>query len=220
MAKTVEAPDSLGEMDWWREEKLARSRGYSRIAGIDEAGRGPLAGPVVAACVVLNHDFSLHPQLNDSKLLSPLTREHLYRWIEEQAIAIGVGRAEPEEIDQLNILRATHLAMRRAWLQITPAPDFVLIDGLPVSSFPCPQCSIIKGDRCSASIAAASIIAKVTRDHLMEEYDRLYPNYDFNRNKGYPTAEHLRRLRQHGPSAIHRRSFNPIAQLSIAFDKT
>ncbi len=220
MAKTSAAPNSPTEVDWWREETIARSMGYSRVAGIDEAGRGPLAGPVVAACVALDREFPLHPQLNDSKLLSSLTRERLYQWIEEHAIVIGVGRAEPEEIDRLNILRSTHLAMKRAWQQITPPPDFVLIDGLPVSSFPCPQRSIVKGDRCSASIAAASIIAKVTRDHLMEEYDRLYPEYDFSRNKGYPTADHLRRLALHGPSAIHRRSFGPVAQLSIAFDRT
>ncbi len=173
-------------------EQLWFARGFYRIAGIDEAGRGPLAGPVVAAAVILPPEFPADG-LNDSKKLSPQVREIAYQSLTQSpATHWAVGLADATEIDQLNILRATHLAMRRA-VEALPgvAPDFVLIDGLPVPDFPIPQEALVKGDGRSLSIAAASIIAKVTRDRWMTEAARRFPEYGFERHKGYPTAEHL-----------------------------
>ena len=186
--------------------------GYSIIAGIDEAGRGPLAGSVFASAVVLPAGFI--PQgINDSKKLTPRVRERLHQQLtSEPDVLWAVAKKTATEIDQLNILRATHAAMRAAWELIEPRPDHVLIDGLPVPQFPCPQTALVGGDAISLSIAAASIIAKVERDLEMEEMDRLYPEYGFAKHKGYPTAEHFAKLRLHGPCPIHRRSFAPVAQ--------
>ena len=200
--------------DWWQEEREAWEAGRRCVAGIDEAGRGPLAGPVVAACVVL--PFGKRPDgLNDSKLLTPRQRETLFEAILDLARGCGLGVVSAPEIDRLNILRATHLAMRQA-LDALPAgmqPDLVLIDGLPVRPFPLDQVALVKGDSRSASIAAASILAKVTRDRLMCEYDALYPMYGFASHKGYGTASHLRALAEHGPCPqLHRRSFRPVAE--------
>ena len=199
--------------DWWQEEREAWEAGYRCVAGIDEAGRGPLAGPVVAACVVL--PFGKRPEgLNDSKLLTPRQREALFETILELARGCGLGVVSAPEIDRLNILRATHLAMRQALDALPPGmqPDLVLIDGLPVRPFPVDQVALVKGDSRSASIAAASILAKVTRDRLMCEYDALYPMYGFAGHKGYGSAAHLRALAAHGPCPLHRRSFRPVAE--------
>ena len=189
--------------------------GYSIIAGIDEAGRGPLAGSVFASAVVLPAGFI--PQgINDSKKLTPRVRERLHQQLtSEPDVLWAVAKKTATEIDQLNILRATHAAMRAAWELIEPRPDHVLIDGLPVPQFPCPQTALVGGDAISLSIAAASIIAKVERDREMEEMDRLYPEYGFAKHKGYPTAEHFAKLRLHGPCPIHRRSFAPVAQAEL-----
>lgn len=193
-------------------ELEARRCGYRRIAGLDEAGRGPLAGPVVAAAVILPNRCRL-VGADDSKQLSPSERERLYAVIQERALGIGVGSASHEEIDRLNILEATRLAMQRAVTSVMPLPDCLLIDALSLPGTAWSVRSIIKGDALSMSIAAASIIAKVTRDRLMADYHRLYPEYNFLSHKGYSTEEHLERLLEHGPCPIHRRTFAPVAQV-------
>jgi ribonuclease HII len=202
----------MSEIDWWSEERAARKRGFAVVGGIDEAGRGPLAGPVVGACVVLPFETSL-PHVRDSKMLTALQREKAYTLIEECARGIGIGISEVADIDAINILRASHQAMRMAVAGLDAPPDVALIDGLAVQPFPIPQIAIVQGDGRSASIAAASIIAKVTRDRLMAHYDAQFPGYGFAAHKGYATPEHIERLRELGPSPIHRRSFAPIAEL-------
>lgn len=199
-------------------ESALHARGLHRIAGVDEAGRGPLAGPVAAAAVILPPGFSL-PGLDDSKKLSASKREALFEKItSEPSIRWAVALAESHEIDHLNILRATHLAMRRAVEAIPETPDHCLIDGLPVKDFPFPHDAIIKGDSKSLSIAAASIIAKVTRDRIMKELDREFPQFGFAKHQGYGTKVHLEALRIHGPCRHHRRSFQPVAQLTLPLD--
>lgn len=178
------------------------------LAGVDEAGRGPLAGSVVAACVIFGK--SIPDGLTDSKLLTPQKREHLYTQIIDQAHSFGIGEASPQEIDEINILQATFLAMRRAVGQLTVLPNLILIDGnhtVPKLHFP--QKCIVKGDQKSACIAAASILAKVTRDRQMEELSEKYPEYLFHIHKGYGTKKHLEALEKFGFSPIHRRSFKP-----------
>jgi len=192
-----------------------RDSGVFPVAGIDEAGRGPLAGPVVCAAAILPLEFE-SIGLDDSKKLTPRRRESLYVEITQNpANRWAVVHISSEEIDRLNILRATHAGMRRAWEKLDPRPPHVLIDGLPVPDFPCPQTALVGGDGISLSIAAASVIAKVERDRAMMEYDRLYPEYDFAKHKGYPTAAHFAKLREHGPCPIHRRSFAPVAQAEL-----
>ena len=185
------------------------------IAGIDEAGRGPLAGPVVAACCILPKDAVIL-YLNDSKKVTALRREAMLPEIKEKAIAYGIGIVEEKRIDEINILQADYEAMRIALQQtsdmlrakgLADAPGLLLNDAVTIPGVDIPQESIIKGDAKSVSIAAASILAKVTRDHLMEEYDALYPEYGFARNKGYGTKEHIEALKRLGPCPIHRRSF-------------
>jgi ribonuclease HII len=190
-------------------EVEARRCGYRYIAGLDEAGRGPLAGPVVAAAVILPRCCRL-PGLNDSKQLSEAERNRLYATITTKACIIGVGSASEQEIDGINILEATRLAMRRAILSMSLFPDFLLLDALTIPFVSIPQRAIITGDCLSQSIAAASVIAKVTRDRMMAEYHREYPEYNFLSHKGYCTPEHLRLLKRHGPCAIHRRTFWPV----------
>ena len=188
-------------------ELTLRGAGLSRIAGIDEAGRGPLAGPVVAAAVILNPLRPL-PNLNDSKLLSPRERETLFWLISQKALAIGIGTVDPATIDEINIRQATLLAMKKAVLNLSIAPDSLLIDGRDrINALSIPQLPIVKGDQKSCSIAAASIIAKVTRDRIMKHYDETYPAYQFAKHFGYGTKEHKAILRAVGPSPIHRRSF-------------
>ena len=176
------------------------------ICGIDEVGRGPLAGPVVAAAVVLPKDCDIL-YLNDSKQLSAKKREALYDEIMEKAVSVGVGMADQDVIDDINILNADYEAMKQAISKLSVKPDILLNDAVNIPGVDIPQKGIIKGDTLSASIAAASIIAKVTRDRLMVEYDSIYPGYGFARNMGYGTAEHIAALKEIGPCAIHRRSF-------------
>jgi ribonuclease HII len=193
-------------------ELEARRRGYRSIAGLDEAGRGPLAGPVVAAAVILPTRCRL-AGVDDSKQVSESARARLYEVIVRRARAVGVGIATEQEIDRLNILQATRLAMRRALASLTLPADCLLIDAVTLPNLAIPSRSIIKGDTLSVSIAAASIVAKVTRDRMMELYHQTYPEYNFLSHKGYGTEEHLQRLAQHGPCAIHRRTFAPVAQI-------
>jgi ribonuclease HII len=195
------------------------ARGLRRIAGIDEAGRGPLAGPVAAAAVILPKNFTC-AGLDDSKKISPRKRELLYEQLTtDPEILWAVATANREEIDRLNILRATHLAMRRAAELLSITPDHCLIDGLPVRDFPFPHDAIVKGDGLSLSIAAASIIAKVTRDRIMRELDQEFPQFGFAKHQGYGTKVHLEALRIHGPCCHHRRSFQPVAQLTLPLDR-
>jgi len=193
-------------------ELEARRRGYRWIAGLDEAGRGPLAGPVVAAAVILPTRCRL-VGVDDSKLVSEPERARLYEVIVQRARGVAVGVATEQEIDHLNILEATRLAMCRALASLTLQADYLLIDAVTLPDLAVPSRSIIKGDTLSISIAAASIVAKVTRDRMMVAYHRAYPEYNFLSHKGYGTEEHLLRLTQHGPCAIHRRTFAPVAQL-------
>jgi ribonuclease HII len=192
-------------------EQQARRSGYRTIAGIDEAGRGPLAGPVVAAAVVLPEGLHL-AGVDDSKKLSPDTRERLFDLIMAQAVSVGVGMAGPEVIDRINILQATRQAMREAVLQLSPAADYLLIDGISTIDLPIPQKTVKKGDSLSLSIAAASIIAKVTRDRLMCELDLRHPGYGFSAHKGYGCASHQEAIRQLGPSAVHRLTFGGVRE--------
>jgi len=176
------------------------------IAGIDEAGRGPLAGPVIAAAVILPQGYE-HPEITDSKKLSSRQRERLFGVIERDAVSIGIGITEAPEIDAVNILQATLTAMKEAVLELSPSPDYLLIDGLNRIDLPIPQETIIRGDSRSISVASASIVAKVSRDRLMEMYHRQFPQYNFLRNKGYGTREHRDAILKFGRCKIHRRSF-------------
>ena len=179
------------------------------VAGVDEAGRGCLAGPVVAAAVILDESRPIHG-LRDSKALSEKKRNELFQEIQEKALACSVGMTGAGEIDRINILRAALLAMEQAVLALRKKPDYVLIDGNAKTSLPIEQRTIVKGDSKCASIAAASIVAKVTRDRIMTEVEREYPGYGFSRHKGYPTKEHLSALRNLGPCPIHRKSFKGV----------
>ncbi len=181
-------------------------REYSYICGVDEVGRGPLAGPVVAGAVVLPKDCRIL-YINDSKQLSENKREELYEIIKEQAVAWAVGYASPERIDEINILQATYEAMREAVGALSPRPDILLNDAVTIPLLDIQQIPIIKGDAKSISIGAASIMAKVTRDRLMMEYDKVYPEYGFAGNKGYGSSGHMEALRKYGPTPIHRKSF-------------
>jgi len=195
-------------------EEEVRSQGYRVIAGMDEAGRGPLAGPVVAAAVVLSSAVTLSG-IDDSKRLSVEQRQKIYPLILKQAEAVGVGIIGVKELDRLNILQASLKAMELAVENLPLAPDFLLIDGIHTINLPLAQQAIPKGDQRCQSIAAASIVAKVTRDRLMLAYHKEYPQYNFARHKGYGTKEHLQAIRQHGCCPIHRQSFKPIYQLSL-----
>jgi len=190
----------------YRYEARAWRSGVGRVAGIDEAGRGPLAGPVVAAAVILAPDRRV-ANLADSKLLTSERREELFLVIHERALAVGVGVVDHETIDRVNILEATRRAMTGALAALSVVPELVITDFVALPALPCPQRNLVAGDRRCASVAAASIVAKVTRDRLMLEADRRFPEYGFARHKGYGTAEHLAALDRHGPCPIHRRSF-------------
>ncbi|MBR6390126.1 MAG: ribonuclease HII [Lachnospiraceae bacterium] len=179
---------------------------YEFICGIDEVGRGPLAGPVVAGAVILPKGARI-PYVNDSKKLSEKKREALYDVIMEQAVSVGIGMSDHEKIDEINILQATYAAMREAISKLDPQPDLLLNDAVTIPEINIRQVPIVKGDAKSMSIAAASIIAKVTRDRMMVEYDSVYPGYGFASNKGYGTAVHIEALKSLGPTPIHRRSF-------------
>ena len=200
------------ELDWFAEEGVAWAHGTRCICGIDEAGRGCLAGPVVAACVVLPYGCKL-PGVTDSKLLSPAERDRQFELIQQVARGIGIGTISAQRVDEINILRASHEAMRVALANLLEGlqPDLALIDGLPVKPFPINQIALVKGDGRCLSIAAASIIAKVTRDRLMIDADLIYPGYGFASNKGYGAPIHLNALASHGPTSIHRLTFKPVA---------
>lgn len=202
--------------DTFRFERCLYGQGYSTVAGLDEAGRGPLAGPVVAACVVVSRDCD-YTLFKDSKKLTSRRRTILFDLLHTNGALIGIGLAGPREIEQINILQASLLAMKRAMIDCTgknngASPDYLLVDG----KFPVPsevkQQTLIKGESKSASIAAASIIAKVTRDRLMAEYHRQYPQYGFLRHQGYPTKEHRSAISRYGPSPLHRRTFRGVTE--------
>lgn len=208
-------------------ERECWAQGWRRVAGVDEVGRGPLAGPVVAAAVVLHretHETDAACALEgvrDSKQLKPADRERLFRLLHDlPGVDIGIGSADVEEIDRINILRATHMAMARAVQALPAAPDHILVDGLAVKGLPCPSTPIVGGDGLSLSIAAASIVAKVYRDALMRDLDRVYPGYGFARHKGYSTGEHMEALFELGPTPAHRRSFRPVREATAIRDRT
>lgn len=200
--------------DWSSERELWK-QGYVQVAGVDEVGRGPLAGPVMAAAVVFSPTFKVRnlPGLNDSKKLSAVARERLAPRIQHYAAGVGMGRAEHHEIDALGIVEATRTAMTRAIRQLANQVDHLLVDALSLSCDDLPCRAIIHGDALCSSIAAASIVAKVARDSLMEEMDALYPGYGFAQHKGYPTEAHMAALEQLGPTPIHRRSFAPVRRV-------
>ena len=193
-------------VDLWRYENEARNDGFTCICGIDEAGRGPLAGPVCAAAVILPPDADI-PGLNDSKKLTEKKHEALFPIIREQALAYAIAFGSVEEIEAYNILRATLMTMQKAVKGLAITPDIALVDGNQPPKLDIPVRTIIKGDALSASIAAASILAKVSRDHLLLQYDEAYPVYGFAKHKGYGTAEHIAAIREYGPSPVHRMSF-------------
>lgn len=193
-------------MDLWKFESQCRAEGYETVCGVDEAGRGPLAGPVYAAAVILPYGIEI-PGLDDSKKLTEKKREKLFDIITSCAVTYGIASASPEEIDGINILNATYLAMNRAVSKLDPVPDIALIDGNRSEGIKYSNRCIIGGDGLSASIAAASILAKVSRDRLMYELAERYPEYGFEKHKGYGTKLHYDMLRKYGPSEIHRKSF-------------
>ncbi len=192
-------------------EKDALDKGYSLVAGIDEAGRGPLAGPVVAAAVVFD-TLPLEIGIKDSKALTPRRREYLFEEIKKRAVCVGIGIVEPQEIDKINILKASLKAMEKSVRSLSINPQFLLIDGRFPIELDIPQKTVIKGDSISVTIAAASIIAKVTRDRIMESYHKRYPVYGFNRHKGYGTEAHLMAIERYGPLPIHRKSFKGVKE--------
>ena len=212
MKSETEKPDRFAyERTLWEAGKL-------HVAGVDEVGRGPLAGPVIACAVILPHDFD-DTGITDSKKMTEAARERAYTRLCNEAVAYALGILDAPEIDRLNILRATHQAMRLALAALSVAPDAVLVDGLPVPNLHVNSTAIVKGDSLSASIAAASIIAKVTRDRYMAgEAHTAYPVYGFAGHKGYPAPTHLAALVEHGPCPLHRRSFGPVAQVALCFD--
>ena len=196
----------MSEMTMWEIEEEVYAEGYTVICGVDEAGRGPLAGPVCAAAVILPRGHQI-PGLNDSKKLTDKKRRELFPLIKEQAIAYGIGMASHEEIDEINILQATYLAMERAIAQLEGRADLALIDGNRAKDFGMAVRTVVKGDSLSANIAAASVLAKVTRDNLMVEMAQEFPGYGFEVHKGYGTKAHYEALREKGPCAIHRMTF-------------
>jgi ribonuclease HII len=203
-------------MDIYQHDESFGEKGFLRIAGIDEAGRGALAGPVVAAAVVLKKGIRID-RLRDSKKVPEKEREILFHKIQSSSIDIGIGVVGPEEIDRLNILRATRLSMKLAVEDLTPPPDILIIDAVFLPSIPIRQISLIKAESISASVAAASIIAKFVRDKIMFDYHRQYPNYNFRKHKGYSTKEHLALLQLYGPCPIHRKSFHGVMSLELPF---
>ena len=199
----------------YQEESVLRSEGYSLIAGIDEVGRGTLAGPVLAGAVILpsNPRYEWTKFIRDSKQLSPKQRKYAMIYILKFALGVGTGLSTSKEIDDVGIAKATRLAMTRAIYQMQITPDFLLLDAFPLPEVDIPQKPIVKGDSKCLSIAAASVIAKVTRDKMMDDYDSAYPGYGFANHKGYGTSEHRDRINILGPCAIHRYSFSPIKQI-------
>ena len=205
------------KLDLHRYERTLHADGFRHIAGADEAGRGALAGPLVAAAVILPEGFD-HDELNDSKLLTALQRERCFAAIVEHAVAISVCRAMPSRIDHRGLHRSNKYLLRRALASLAVTPDYVLTDGWPVGYIPLPHLAIKKGDAVTASVAAASIVAKVTRDRAMDRYHRRFPIYGFDTNRGYGTRAHWDALELHGPSPIHRRSFKGVREISTRME--
>jgi ribonuclease HII len=187
-------------------ERKCYEHGYKMVAGVDEVGRGPLAGPVVAAAVILGEDV-LIPGVNDSKKLSEQKREYLYEEIKSKALSCSIGIVSEKIIDEINILNATYMAMKQALEGLSVKPEYILLDAVTLKDVDIPQKGMIKGDSLSLSIAAASIIAKVERDRIISGYDEVYPNFNFSRHKGYGTSEHIECIKKYGLLPIHRRSF-------------
>lgn len=213
MSRQLETIEGLAAIDLGNIERSLEARGYRAVCGVDEVGRGPLAGPVVAAAVIVPCGVSIDGN-NDSKKLSAQRREEIFEAIAEAGLICSVGVMSHEEVDKLNIRRAALMAMRKAVMDLKEAPDFVLVDGnASIPRLEIPQMSVVGGDGSCPAVAAASIIAKVTRDRIMERYQDLYPDFTFAQHKGYGTPEHLRELRECGPCEIHRRSFRPVAEL-------
>jgi len=198
----------------WKFERRARNKGFALIAGVDEAGRGPLAGPVVSAAVVLPDTFGIDG-VDDSKKLTPKKRSELFPRIQDAALAVGVGIVDAETIDRINILQASLRSMAMAVEDLGLSPDFLLIDGTFEIPLSLPQKALPKGDSLSVSIAAASIVAKVTRDHMMVEFDKIYPQYGFAKHKGYPTRAHKQAVRNFGCSPIHRKRFKGVNETLV-----
>ncbi|HOZ46520.1 MAG TPA: ribonuclease HII [Candidatus Hydrogenedentes bacterium] len=197
-------------LEMLRFEREAAAGGFSRVAGVDEAGRGPLAGPIVAGAVVLSHPIE---GLDDSKRLTAEQRDRLFEVIHAEACDVGMAVVASEEIDRDGIQSSNYRAMKEAVEALHMTPDFLLVDGFSIQGCALPQMRIVKGDRRSLSIAAASIVAKVTRDRMMDELDAQYPQYGFAQHKGYGTRDHLEAIKRHGPCAVHRKSFAPIAEM-------
>ncbi len=194
-------------------EQMLAEKGYRAICGVDEVGRGPLAGPVVAAAVIMPPDIHIEG-LTDSKKLSGPRREEMFEQIIELGLICAVGVIDHETIDRINILRASLMAMRKAVMELKQVPDIILVDGnYPIPNIEQPQFAVVGGDRQCQSISAASIVAKITRDRIMDKYEAMFPSFSFSKHKGYPTPEHLEELREFGPTDIHRRSFKPVAEL-------
>ena len=206
--------ESLTSAPSYQEEAALLSQGYSLVAGLDEAGRGPLAGPVVAGVAVLPPNLKGRwvRLVRDSKQLTPAQREYVLPYLQDASRALEVGMSSAQEVDDLGIVSATHLAMKRALNSLALMPQYLLLDAFPLPWVGIPQKAIVHGDALCLSIAAASIVAKVTRDRIMERHDDMYPSYGFARHKGYATREHLRNLRAHGPCQIHRYSFAPVRE--------
>jgi ribonuclease HII len=213
---TKQADDTVSgvlTMDLERIEESLSEKGYKSICGVDEVGRGPLAGPVVAAAVILPEEFDTEG-ITDSKALTSRKRDYLFERLAAEGAICAVGVMDNTAIDTLNILKASLMAMRKAVLDLKQSPDVVLVDGnFPIPNLTFPQYAIVKGDSRCVSIGAASIIAKVTRDRIMEKFQALYPSFSFSAHKGYPTAKHLQELKEFGPTDIHRRSFRPVAEI-------
>ncbi|UCG62219.1 MAG: ribonuclease HII [Candidatus Zixiibacteriota bacterium] len=194
-------------------EQMLAEKGYRAICGVDEVGRGPLAGPVVAAAVIMPPEIEI-VGLTDSKKLSAHRREEIFEEIVELGLICAVGVIDHETIDRINILRASLMAMRKAVMELKQAPDIILVDGnYPIPNIEQPQFAVVGGDRQCQSISAASIVAKITRDRIMDKYQAMFPSFSFSKHKGYPTPEHMDELRVYGPTDIHRKSFKPVAEL-------
>lgn len=194
-------------------ENMLNAQGYSSVCGVDEVGRGPLAGPVVAAAVILPHDIKIEG-LTDSKKLSPAKRERIFEEIAQLELVCAIGILDNEDIDKMNILQASLMAMRKAVSDLKAKPDFVIVDGnYPIPKISQPQYAVIGGDALCQSVAAASVVAKVTRDRIMDRYQALYPSFSFAKHKGYPTAAHIAELKEFGPTDIHRKTFKPVAKI-------
>ncbi|UCD65255.1 MAG: ribonuclease HII [Candidatus Zixiibacteriota bacterium] len=192
---------------------MLAEKGYQAICGVDEVGRGPLAGPVVAAAVILPPETEIKG-LADSKKLTAMQREQVFEEIVEQGLKCAVGVIDHECIDRINILKASLMAMRRAVMELKESPDIVLVDGSHcIPKIAHPQFAVVSGDSRCRSIAAASVVAKITRDRIMDKYEKLFPSFSFSKHKGYPTPEHLEELRAYGPTEIHRKTFRPVADL-------